>query len=193
LIQQARTIDSKPITAPQFIILGVQKGGTNSLYHYLCQHPQIVAATKKEIHFFSLNYAQGLDWYKSQFSPEADGKYLLTGEGSPYYLFHPLVPQRLYESFPETRLIVLLRNPVDRAISHYYWQVKLGYESLSLEDAIHTEPQRLAGELEKISENPTYYSFHHQHYSYLSRGMYAEQLQRWMKLFPLKQFLIIRS
>jgi len=193
LIQQARTIDSKPITAPQFIILGVQKGGTNSLYHYLCQHPQIVAATKKEIHFFSLNYAQGLDWYKSQFSPEADGKYLLTGEGSPYYLFHPLVPQRLYESFPETRLIVLLRNPVDRAISHYYWQVKLGYESLSLEDAIHTEPQRLAGELEKISENPTYYSFYHQHYSYLSRGMYAEQLQRWMKLFPLKQFLIIRS
>jgi len=193
LIQQARTIDSKPITAPQFIILGVQKGGTNSLYQYLCQHPQIVAATQKEIHFFTLNYQQGLEWYESQFSPEADGKQLISGEGSPYYFFHPLVPQRIYEFFPKTRFIVLLRNPVDRAISHYYWEVKLGYESLSLEDAIAQETQRLQGEAEKMGSDPTYFSFNHQHYSYLSRGIYIDQLQRWMNFFPREQFLILRS
>ncbi|MFM6205694.1 sulfotransferase domain-containing protein, partial [Planktothrix sp.] len=146
-MSQIREIDLKPIHPPHFIIIGVQKGGTNSLYHYLCKHPQIVAATQKEIHFFTLNYEQGLNWYQSQFPPEADGKQILTGEGSPYYLFHPLVPQRLYESFPNTRLIVLLRNPVDRAISHYYWEVKLGYEPLSLEEAIAQEPERLQGEV----------------------------------------------
>ncbi len=186
-------MDSERIRPPQFIILGVQKGGTNSLYHYLCQHPQIVAATQKEIHFFTLNYEQGLDWYQSQFSTEADGRQILTGEGSPYYLFHPLVPQRLYESFPQTRLIVLLRNPVDRAISHYYWQVKLGYESLSLEAAIAQESERLQGEAEKICAEGNYFSFNHQHYSYLSRGIYATQLQRWMQFFPREQFLILKS
>ncbi|MFM6190739.1 MAG: sulfotransferase domain-containing protein [Planktothrix sp.] len=186
-------IDLKPINPPHFIIIGVQKGGTNSLYNYLCTHPQIVAATQKEIHFFTLNYEQGLTWYQSQFSSEADGKQILTGEGSPYYLFHPLVPQRLYESFPNTRLIVLLRNPVDRAISHYYWEVKLGYEPLSLEEAISQEPERLQGEVEKICSDGTYFSFNHQHYSYLARGLYAEQLQRWMQFFPREQFLILKS
>ena len=117
----------------------------------------------------------------------------MTGEGSPYYLFHPLVPQRLYESFPNTRLIVLLRNPVDRAISHYYWEVKLGYEPLSLEEAIAQEPERLQGEVEKICSDGTYFSFNHQHYSYLARGLYAEQLQRWMQFFPREQFLILKS
>ena len=192
-MSQIREIDLKPIHPPHFIIIGVQKGGTNSLYHYLCKHPQIVAATQKEIHFFTLNYEQGLNWYQSQFPPDADGKQILTGEGSPYYLFHPLVPQRLYESFPNTRLIVLLRNPVDRAISHYYWEVKLGYEPLSLEEAIAQEPERLQGEVEKICSDGTYFSFNHQHYSYLARGLYAEQLQRWMQFFPREQFLILKS
>ncbi|MBE9144027.1 sulfotransferase domain-containing protein [Planktothrix mougeotii] len=190
---QTRTIYFEPLPPPHFIIIGVQKGGTNSLYHYLCQHPQIVAATQKEIHFFTLNYDQGLDWYQSQFSPEAEGQQILTGEGSPYYLFHPLVPQRLYESFPETRLIVLLRNPVDRAISHYYWEVTLGYESLSLEEAIAQEAKRLQGETERICSEVNYFSFNHQHYSYLARGLYAEQLQRWMQFFPREQFLILKS
>lgn len=187
------TIHSNSVSPPHFIIIGVQKGGTNSLYNYLCQHSQILAASQKEIHFFTLNYDKGLDWYQTQFPANADGKLLLTGEGSPYYLFHPLVPQRLYEAFPETKLIVLLRDPVERAISHYYWEVRIGCESLSLEEAIAQEPQRLQGETEKILADGTYFSFNHQHYSYLARGIYVEQLQHWMKFFSKEQFLILKS
>ncbi len=180
-------------TSPHFLILGTQKGGTNSLYHYLCQHPQIIPATQKEIHFFSLNYYKGLDWYKSQFSPAADGKLLFTGEGSPYYLYHPCVPQRVHQNFPNMKLIVLLRNPVERAISHYYWEVKLGHENLSFEEAIFQEKNRLAGEVEKLLSDEAYYSFNHQHYSYLSRGIYVEQLIRWLHWFPAEQFLFLKS
>ncbi|ERT08304.1 sulfotransferase domain protein [Lyngbya aestuarii BL J] len=175
------------------MILGTQKGGTNSLYNYLCQHPQIISAVQKEIHFFSLHYQKGIDWYHTQFPTSADGNLLWTGEGTPYYLFHPGVPERVYQHFPHMKFIVLLRNPVDRAISHYYWEVNLGYEMLSLEEAITQEPQRLQGELEKLLADENYYSYNHQHYSYLSRGIYSEQLQNWMNLFSREQFLILKS
>jgi len=184
---------SERIEPPHFIILGTQKGGTNSLYNHLCQHPQILPATQKEVHFFTLNYQKGIDWYRSQFPSTADGKLLLTGEGTPYYLFHPGVPQRVYNHFPHMKFIVLLRNPIDRAISHYYWEVNLGYEMLSLEEAISQEHNRLQGETEKILADENYYSYNHQHYSYLSRGIYIEQLQNWMNFFPREQFLILKS
>lgn len=189
----ARSAAPKAIAPPpHFIIIGTQKGGTNSLYQYLCQHPRILPATGKEIHFFTLHYDRGWDWYRSQFPPTADGR-LLSGEGSPYYLFHPHVPRRLYEGCPGVKLIVLLRDPVDRAISHYYWEVRLGCEPLSLEEAIAAEPERLLLETEKLLADPSYYSFNHQNYTYLSRGIYVEQLQRWMSVFPREQFLILRS
>jgi SAM-dependent methyltransferase len=178
---------------PHFIIIGTQKGGTNSLYHYLTQHPQILPATQKEIHYFSLNYQQGWQWYQSQFPLEADGINYITGEGTPYYLFHPQVPQRVYQNCPNTKIIVLLRNPVKRAISHYYWEVKLGFESLSFPAAITQETQRLAGEIEKLEQDPNYYSYNHQHFTYLSRGVYLHQLQRWLEYFPKHQFLFLQS
>lgn len=176
-----------------FLIIGAQKCGTTSLYRYLTQHPQIVSATRKEVHFFDLNYSLGLDWYSTQL-----GKFnrptCLYGEASPYYIFHPHVPQRVYQHFSRVKLIVLLRNPVDRAISHYYHEFnRLKAETLPLEEAIAREPDRLKGELEKLETDPTYYSYNHQHYTYLSRGLYLEQLDRWMKLFPKEQFLILSS
>ncbi|HEY9295730.1 MAG TPA: sulfotransferase domain-containing protein, partial [Phormidium sp.] len=163
---------------PDFIIIGAQKCGTTSLYEYLIQHPQILAASKKEVHFFDLNFAKGVDWYRQQFKPVSQKS--ITGEASPYYIFHPLVPQRIYQLFPQVKLIVLLRNPVERAISHYYHEVRLGFEDLGLEDAIAQEPARLEGETAKILADETYYSYNHQHYTYLSRGVYVEQLNNWM-------------
>ena len=195
---------------PNFLIIGAQKAGTTSLYSYLTQHPQIVAATTKEIHFFDLYFHKGIDWYQDQFAAvtknlpqknennipateENGNQGLITGEASPYYIFHPLVPQRVYQFFTQIKLILLLRNPVDRAISHYYHEVRLGSEYLSLEQAFMEEEFRLKGELEKITYNPSYYSFNHQHYTYLSRSRYIEQLTLWMKFFPRKQFLILKS
>lgn len=178
---------------PNFLIIGTQKGGTTSLYNYLIQHPQILAASQKEVHFFDFNFNQGIDWYRSQFPPEVDQQNAITGEASPYYLFHPLVPARVYQHFPQVKLIVLLRNPITRALSHYYHEVRLGFENLSLSEAISQEAERMQGETEKIIADENYYSYNHQHYSYLSRGIYIEQLQLWQKYFPAQQFLIIKS
>jgi Sulfotransferase domain len=178
---------------PNFIIIGAQKGGTTSLYVYLTQHPQIAPATQKEIHYFDLQFDKGPEWYYSQFPTSAERGDKITGEASPYYIFHPHVPQRIYDLCPEVKLIVLLRNPVDRAISHYYHYIKIELESLSFEEAIASEPERLKGEKEKIIANQNYYSYEYQHHSYLTRGIYADQLPAWMKLFPKSQLLILKS
>lgn len=179
---------------PDFIIIGTQKGGTTSLYNYLIQHPQIVSAVTKEVHFFDLNFHKGKDWYFAQFPQPVDlPSNCLTGEATPYYLFHPLVSQRVYQMLPQVKLIVLLRDPVARAISHHAHEVRLNYEHLPLEEAIATEPARLQGEVEKLLSGEIDYSFNHQHYSYLSRGIYVDQLKAWMNFFPREQFLIIKS
>jgi Sulfotransferase domain len=176
-----------------FLIIGAQKCGTTSLYNYLVQHPQIVPALQKEVHFFDFNFDKGLDWYFGQFPNYNPADNLITGEASPYYIFHPLVAKRVHQLFPKVKLIVLLRNPVERAISHYYHEVRLGCEPLCLEEAIASEPIRLQGETEKLIADGTYYSFNHQHYTYLSRGIYVDQLQSWFNLFPREQFLILKS
>ena len=178
---------------PNFIIIGAQKGGTTSLYTYLTQHPQVAPAAQKEIHYFDLQFDKGAEWYYSQFPSSAERGYKVTGEASPYYIFHPHVPQRIYQLCPEVKLIILLRNPVDRAISHYHHEIKIKCESLSFQEAIASEPERLKGEIAKILASPTYYSYEHQHHTYLSRGIYADQLPAWMKLFPKSQLLILKS
>ncbi len=186
---------------PDFIIIGTQRGGTTSLYNYLLAHPQIAAATKKEVHFFDKNFHRGIPWYRAQFPSIIQGdmgetigrQRFITGEGSPYYLFHPHAPARAALVVPKTKLIVLLRNPVERACSHYYYEVERGYETLSFEDALAQEETRTRDEGQRLAADPHYNSYNHQHYSYLARGIYADQLQRWMDYFPKEQFLIIKS
>lgn len=176
---------------PDFLIIGTQKGGTTSLYNYLIQHPKIAPAAQKEIHFFDLNFNQGLNWYNSQFPITTGGE--ISGEASPYYMFHPLVPKRVKTLFPQVKLIVILRDPVARAWSHYNHEVRLGFEELSFEEAIAREPERLDREVEKMLADETYYSYNHQHYTYLSRGIYVDTLKAWMEFFPRDRFLILKS
>jgi hypothetical protein len=118
---------------------------------------------------------------------------VLTGEGSPYYLFHPGVPSRVATTIPNVRLIVMLRDPIARAHSHYQHEVARGFESLQFEDALKTEEERLAGEAERLCADPSYRSFSHEHHSYFSRGIYVDQLRRWTALFPQDQILIVDS
>jgi hypothetical protein len=91
------------------------------------------------------------------------------------------------------KLIVLLRNPVDRAYSHYYHEVAGGHETLSFAEAIEQEPERIGTEVEKLVHNEQYVSYNHRHFSYLARGIYIDQLQVWMNLFPREQFLLLKS
>lgn len=195
-----RLVTGQLRVAPDFIIIGAQRCGTTSLYNTLANHPFIAPALKKEIHFFDVNFRKGLVWYKAHF-PLYGRKYLtqvrkqnvLTGEASPYYIFHPHVPKRIAELLPQVKLIALLRNPVDRAYSHYHHEVRKGFESLSFEDAIEREQERLRIETVKMLEDENYYSFNHRHYSYLSRGIYVDQLRVWMRFFSREQILILKS
>ncbi len=196
-----RVMTSQMRLLPDFIIIGGQRCGTTSLYYYLTEYPGIARARIKEVHFFDDHFKEGLSWYRAQF-PATFQKYyarqirkehFITGESSPYYLFYPPAPQRISAVIPQVKLIVLLRNPVDRAYSHHWLSKLEGHETLSFEDAIKCEEERLAGEHEKILADEHYESYNHRHYSYLARGIYVDQLKHWMNYYPREQFLILKS
>jgi Sulfotransferase domain len=182
---------------PSFIIIGAQKCGTTSLYHYLVQHPQINPAWRKELHFFNKKYNRGWIWYRSRFPFHKEG--FITGEASPNYLFCPDTPQRIADHLPSTKLILLLRDPVDRAYSHYFHNLRANRfskqirEPLSFEEAIAKEEERLSVARAKIASHKGYYGDDYMHYSYLSRGIYIDQIRHWFSFFPREQFLILQS
>ncbi|MCF6341209.1 MAG: sulfotransferase domain-containing protein [Bacteroidales bacterium] len=178
---------------PDFIIIGAQKGGTSSLFSYLKQHSQLQLPNKKEIHFFDNHYLKGVSWYRSHF-PLNIFDNNKTGEASPYYLFHPHAPQRVFQHCPKVKLIVMLRNPTDRAYSHYMMQNKRKFDPLhTFEEAIAAEESRLRVETLRLENEPFYNSVHHQRLSYLERGKYYTQLNRWFLYFQTHQFLFIKS
>jgi hypothetical protein len=182
---------------PDFLIIGTEKGGTTFLYWTLCQHPYVEPATEKELHFFDTRhwFEKDVSWYLSQFpSPTwRDGRKVITGEASPYYLFHPFSPRRTSTILPNVKLIALLRNPVDRAYSAYNDKAAARQEPLSFEEALAEEEERTAGELEKMLADENHHSPKYRKYSYLSRGIYVDQLQRWHKYFAPNQLLVLRS
>lgn len=191
------------MTPPTFIIIGAQKCGTTSLYNYMIEHPQILPASMKELHFFNWRSkqgnrktAEGVDWYLSQFPTIPSGKDLITGEATPDYLLDPYTPQRMFKLLPDVKLIVILRNPVDRAVSQYYHNrsiKKRMMEPLSFREAIAKEPERINNEKSKLMLDENYRSLFHRKYSYVERGLYIEQLERWMSIFPRENFLILKS
>jgi hypothetical protein len=176
---------------PDFVIIGAQRGGTTSLYRWLCSNPRVVPAARKEIHYFDVHYSKGKRWYRAHFPIARPGR--ITGEASPYMLFHPLAAERAARDLPSsTRFIVLLRDPVQRAISHYWSSRQYdGWETEPLERAIELEPQRLAGETEKVLRGER--SFGHATYSYLSRGEYARQLRDWFAAVGRERVLVLES
>jgi hypothetical protein len=176
---------------PTFQIIGGQKCGTSSLLTWLSAHPGVSAPFVKEVHYFDIHPEKSVNWYRSYFRVYREG--IVTGEASPYYLYHPLTPQRMHALIPDAKLIVLLRNPADRAFSHYQHSRRYGFESLSFRDAIDQESSRLKGEEEKIRSSANYISHAHRQLSYLSKGIYADQLARWFEHFPRESFLILNS
>lgn len=183
----------QPATAlplPTVILAGAMRGGTTSLFSWLAQHPQVVASQRKEVHFFDLEFARGPDWYRRQF---AGGRHpaLRRLEATPYYMFEPRVPQRMRDLIPDARIVCLLRDPVERALSHYLKNRRDGREPLSFSDALSAEDERMEGEEERLLADPAYRSRVHQHYSYRRRGYYADQIQRLHSHFPKEQILLV--
>lgn len=174
---------------PDFLIIGAQKAGTTSLHDYLCQHSAVAAPVTKEVHFFDNEFQRGSGWYRAHFRRGEQGA--LTGESTPYYLFHPLAARRAAEVVPEARLIVVLRDPIDRAFSHHNHELALGFEQLPFEAALEAEAERLRGEEERLIADPRYRSPSHQHHSYLCRGRYAGQLERWFERYGEERILVL--
>jgi len=186
---------------PDFLVIGAQKCGTTSLYNLLKKHPLIAMSCRKETHYFDLNFEKNTGWYRSHFPTSIYKnirgrlfpKGIVIGESTPYYIFHPAVPQRVSELLPDVKLIALLRNPVDRAVSHYHHEVRKGRETLPFEQAIQKEAERMEGEKKKLFEQTGYQSSNYRNFSYLSRGVYINQLQTWGRCFPKEQILVLKS
>lgn len=193
----ARTAPGPSGGLPDFLVIGGQKCGTTSLFGTLGRSPG-TRLPSKELHFFDGRFDRGLDWYRAHFPPPARRapwrrRRPITGEASPYYMAHPLAPQRVKDVVPDVRLVALVRNPVTRAVSHYYHEVANGNEELPLAQALSLEEERLAGEEERLAAEPGYRSFPHRHFSYQARGRYFDQLTAWLSLFPREQLLVIGS
>ena len=196
-----RIITSRWRGLPDFVIIGAQKSGTTSLYDFTMRHPSIAPAAKKELHYFSIQYILGELWYRSNFPTNVSrrrhykktGQRLLSGEASPSYLFYPRVPKRMKGILPNAKLIVILRNPVDRAYSHYQHTLRQNDEILPFEKAIELEGERCVGEREHMLKDPSFVSNDYRRYSYLSVGIYADHLETWFKHYDRKQFLILAT
>jgi hypothetical protein len=186
---------------PTFLVIGAQKAGTSSLYWYLREHPAILCASPKEVHYFDHAYQQGSGWYVAHFplAPRAAVARRrvdlppVVGEVTPAYLFNPLVPERVRAFDPAMKLIAILRDPVTRAYSQYHMQLRQGRETRSFEDALAHEASALPAELERILSDPSASSETAQRLAYVRRGRYAEQLERWLEFFPREQLFVLTS
>jgi|tagenome__1003787_1003787.scaffolds.fasta_scaffold20905451_2 hypothetical protein len=188
---------------PDFVIVGAQKAGTTSLYAYLTAQPDVLPATAKEVHFFdSCEWDRGAQTYRAYFPTRARvrlrsamrSRPTLTGEATPYYLYHPLAPERLAATAPQTKVIILLRDPVERTLSHYWHEVRGGREHLPLRAALEAEPARLRGREEALQNGaPQCRHRDHQVFSYVDRSRYSRQVGRYLALFPREQVLVLRS
>jgi O-antigen/teichoic acid export membrane protein len=189
---------------PDFLVIGAKRAGTTSLLQYLTAHPGVAPLFPspmkiKGIRYFDSNYDRGPAWYRSHFPSRSflrlDAAVLgyrpIVGEATPYYLFHPLAAGRAARDAAEARIVAILRNPVDRAYSHYRERVRNGGETLTFEDAIDAEPARLEGEAERILEDSGYRSYAHEQLSFLSQGLYLEPLRRWTDRWPAGRALIL--
>ena len=169
--------------------------GTTFLHTYLLEHPKVMAPVRRQLWFFDMSFHRGIGWYRSRFPLKIQRvlRGRITGEATPDYLFHREVPGRVARVLPQVKLLVLLRNPVDRAYSHYWLEVRQGQETLSFEKAIEAEDLRLRHEGDDIFKGGSYHDSHHRRHSYLARGIYVDQLLTWMRHFPLERLLILKS
>lgn len=185
---------------PTFLVIGAQKAGTTPLHRYLVEHPAVLCAEPKEVHFFDNAYDRGSAWYPAHFPARSEVREIrrtlgaaAVGEVTPAYLFHPRAAQRVHAFDPGLRLLAVLRDPVDRAYSQYQMQVRRRGETLSFEEALALEEMELPAELHRARDDPSYISPSGFRRSYVARGLYAAQLERWLELFPRERVLVLSS
>jgi hypothetical protein len=188
-----RVLTARWRVLPDFVILGTQRGGTTSLFDYLARHPQVFPAFRKEVHFYDLHHLRGLGWYRAHFPLSwrmSDGD--IAGEATPNYLIHPEVPSRLRATTPDAQLVVMVRDPIERAHSSWRLMSSRGIETASFEDAIAREQQAPDPLVAGYTGGPARLGSALQ-LMYLAKSRYAEQIERWFEVFPQEQFTFIAS
>ena len=175
---------------PGFLCVGAQKAGTTTLHALLSHHPEIYLPQQKELQYFSLHYAEGLQWYQNCFAGATSGQCI--GEITPYYLFHPYVAERIANDLGKIRIIILLRDPVARTLSHYAHACRHGFENLPFKQALAMEQSRLSGFIDVLKKSNGRHQ-KHQECSYLSRSLYRNQVQRYWDLFGSENIMLIPS
>lgn len=179
-------------TLPDFIIVGTVRSGSTSLYYNICQHPSVLPAAYDEIGFFDSNYHLGMNWYRSMFPTKKQMKlvrdktgFAITGEDTPFYFWKDEAAKRIYEMNQNMKIIVICRNPVDRAYSNYNLSIRGETEKLTFEEAIDKEIDFLDKHSFRESVD--------QRRSYLAKGLYEKQIRIWFELFPREQIHIIST
>ncbi len=171
---------------PTLLVAGAQRCGTTSLFQALRQHPAMLPPRfHKGLHYFDVEYGRGLDWYRGNFATRAGLKRLARKTGAdpvqfevtPYYMFHPAAPERIARDLPGVRVVVMLRDPVERAYSAHAHEFARGFDELSFAEALEAEDSRLKGETDRLRRDTGYISRAHRHQAYVARGRYVEQLR----------------
>ena len=182
---------------PDFIIIGSMKCGTTSLYYDICEHPCVSAAAYDEIGFFDSNFHLGLNWYRSMFPTKGQiddvrrkEGVAITGEDTPFYFWNPIAAKRIQKILPNIKLIIILRNPIDRAYSEYQDLVSRESNSPSFETFIENEINTRKKGIIITEEN---FEIFNQNDSYLLKGIYVDQLKIWTKLFPKEQIITLST
>ena len=187
---------------PELIVVGAKRGGTTSLWKYLDSHPGILptfprAEQIKGTYFFDEEWARGERWYRSHFPTDHArakaakrlGYEPIAFEASPYYLFHPHAPARAHQVAPDALIVALLRDPVERAFSHYK-ERRNHTEDLSFADALAAEVERTDGEEARMLADPSVVSLAHRHQTYVAQSRYAPMLERWFAAYGRDRVLV---
>lgn len=189
---------------PAVLLAGGQRCGTTSLHKALIAHPVISGPVlHKGVNYFDVNYHRGMRWYRGHFPllVNADRRAAAAGfavppvamESSGYYLYHPLAMARIARDLPGVKVVVMVRDPVERAYSAYKHEVARGFETESFERALDLEAERLAGEVERLRTEPRYESYAHRHHAYVERGHYVDQLQTVRALLGRDRLYVLES
>jgi hypothetical protein len=188
--------------SPSFLVIGGQRCGTTSIFKALAAHPQVMRPpVEKGTDYYTLKHSRGIDWYRGHFPLAATSRLqsrrhgeAVAFEACTYYLFHPFAMERIAADFPRMKLVAMLRDPVERAYSAYKHEHARGFETEpDFVRALELEDERLAGEIERMREDPGYLSVSHRHHAYARRGQYAEQLERVFRYFPEEQVHVMES
>ncbi len=193
-------------SAPDFLIIGAKRTGSTSMYRYLEQHPNVASLfptarfplmreNQKGVHYFDSNAHRSTHWYRGHFLTRRlrNDRKLIAGEASPYYLYHPLSAQRAARLVPAAKIIVLLRDPIERTFSHWSEQRRNGVEPLDFAAALAAEPTRTHDAESSLIAGRTRYSFAHEQQTYAAQSKYTTSLARWFSHFPSEAILVLRS